>query len=180
MGLLINAVFMRREGVIFPRLKKGENILERRFYSYIPSAFAIMDGIDFTVVVISNSRLNEPGMSYRTFHDLTSRKLKSLCPGKIFTTTCYCKEDEDHPDKIPNIGLIKKVKSELDVDLENSVMICTIKSDIVMGQEAGIGRFILLKTRKRSWGKLSDELSCQVVNDLKEAAIYLTNGSVAD
>jgi len=178
--LLTNVIFMRREGVLFPKPRRSEDLLDRKFYPNIPKAFAILSNTDFTIAIIANSRHNEPGVSYRTFHDMNSRKIKSLCPGKVFVTTCYCKEDENHPDKIPNIGLIQKAKDELDIDLKNSVMICTIKEDVMMGREAGIGEFILLKTRRRNWGKLSKDLPCQIVDDLEAAAVYLTNGTVAD
>jgi len=174
------AVFMRQGGVLLPPLRKDNSILNRRFYSYVPEALNIIGNAGFLIAVVDNCEPNVPGLAIRSLYDMATKKIQDFTPYNVVTSTCYISEEQDHPDKIPNPGLIQKIMGEFSIDPSLSIMIVSTKEDVMFGRSADIEKFLALRTTESSWRRMPKDIEIEIVDNLLEAAKVISNGSVAN
>ena len=149
------ALFLDRDGVI--NVERGY-VHRRECFEFIPGIFELCSAAQqkgYLLVVATNQAGIARGYySESDFNELTSWMIGRFAEKNIaITRLYYCpyhpifglgKYRCDSPDRKPNPGMLLRAQSDLDLDLQNSILIGDKLSDIQAGCAAGVGTQILL------------------------------------
>lgn len=145
------AVFLDRDGVIIENraayIRRCEDIV------FIPGALqalARLSSSPYRVVIVTNQSVVGRGLISLLLAEEINREVVAqieraggridgafICPHAP-EEHCLCRK--------PRPGLILQAARELDIDLSGSIMIGDALSDLLAGQEAGVGRKAMVRT----------------------------------
>lgn len=156
---MVRAAFMGRAGTIHNLPANGIlNIGRFEIFSGVPSALNILGQQGYFLAIVGTERETVPGMDYQRIVLTVERYIADMVAFPIafkfcmhhFSTSCDC--------RLPKPGLIEQFRSELDVDLEKSIMIASREAEVEGAISAGIGTIVRVSTGKGKWSEVSEEL----------------------
>jgi D-glycero-D-manno-heptose 1,7-bisphosphate phosphatase len=179
------ALFLDRDGVI--NVERG-HVHCRESFEFIPGIFELCRAaqtLGYLLVVVTNQAGIARGYySESDFRNLTDWMMAQLAERKVsITRLYYCpyhpvfgvgRYKYDSPDRKPNPGMLLRAQSDLDLDLESSILIGDKLSDIQAGCAAGVGTQILLSS-ERPEGQ-HPEISCHVYSSLDGVRLSFFSG----
>ena len=149
--------FLDRDGVINTEVNYLYRIDDFRFTDRCVDGLLNLRNLGFQIVIITNQAGIAKGLySVKDYFTLTEHLLRELtvsgvdildiiyCPHhkkgvvKEFTLDCSCRK--------PLPGMIDRVKSEYDVNLEESIVVGDKSSDLQAGIAAGINNLFLVES----------------------------------
>ena len=147
----LKTVFLDRDGVI--NEDSPDYIRCWAEFHFIPGsldAIARLTRSGFSVIVITNQSVINRRMVALTELESMHRKLCQAVSdgGGRITDIFYCphRPDEDCDCRKPKPGLIFAARDRYRIDLSSAVMVGDSVKDILVGQAAGCGRTVLVKT----------------------------------
>lgn len=171
------ALFLDRDGVI--NVERGY-VHCRESFEFIPGIFELCraaQSLGYLLVVATNQAGIARGYySESDFNDLTDWMMAQFKERQVsLTRLYYCPYHPvfgvgpykyDSLDRKPNPGMLMRAQSDLDLDLESSVLIGDKPSDIQAACAAGVGTRILLSSEGAKCER--DETSCYVYSSLDD------------
>ena len=171
------ALFLDRDGVI--NVDKG-HVHHRESFEFIPGIFELCraaQSLGYLLVVVTNQAGIARGYySESDFNDLTEWMMTRFAEKKIsITRLYYCpyhpvfgvgRYKYDSQDRKPNPGMFIRAQSDLDLDLESSILIGDKLSDIQAACAAGVGTQILLSSERAQCEP--QNISCHVSPSLDD------------
>jgi D-glycero-D-manno-heptose 1,7-bisphosphate phosphatase len=153
------ALFLDRDGVI--NVERGY-VHRRECFEFLPGIFALCSAAlqkGYLLVVVTNQAGIARGyFSESDFNELTSWMIDRFAEQNIVITRLYyCpyhpvlglgRYKRDSPDRKPNPGMFRRAQSDLDLDLQSSILIGDKLSDIQAASAAGVGTQILLSAEE--------------------------------
>jgi D-glycero-D-manno-heptose 1,7-bisphosphate phosphatase len=147
----VAAVFLERDGVVV--VNSGLPGEEPRFARGAPEAIRTLNHLGYLVVLISN----QPGVargliSEGEMHAFNSRMVRALAAREARVGAVYvCPYDAeareptwrhpDHPERLPNPGMITKAITERHIDPARSFLIAAGPEALEAGRAAGVSAF---------------------------------------
>ena len=171
------AVFLDRDGVI--NQNRDDYVKDWSEFVFLPGVFRSLKCLsekEFLIVVISNQSAIGRGLVDKEIIENIHNRMRAEIKkhGGRIDTIYYCPHTPE--DKCgcrkPKPGLIKKAKSDLELDLKNSYLIGDAVSDMEAAVNSGCSPIFVLTGRGEeqiNCLKQSGYNSVPVVSDLKEA-----------
>ena len=177
------AIFLDRDGVIIENhanyIRKWADVV---FYPKALAALARMYSSPYKIIIVTNqSVVGRNIISKQAAMAINQQILKVITAagGRIEGIYMCPHAPQDQCDcRKPNPGLLLQAAKDLDIDLQSSAMIGDAWSDLLAGQNAGVGHLILVLTgrgeEQASEPPPSNLGTYAQVTDLSEALMSLS------
>jgi D-glycero-D-manno-heptose 1,7-bisphosphate phosphatase len=144
MARLRSGVFLDRDGTLNVRPLEHDYVMSADEFSWLPGArqgIARLDEAGYVLFVVSNQQGVGLGVLKRSaLHDIELRMIRDLAErGSTIRAFAYCVHvaESGCDCRKPEPGLILRLASDFDIDLNRSWMIGDSESDVIAGQAAG-------------------------------------------
>ena len=151
MVTILEAVFLVRDGVLYPHIPGGylESARDLVLLPGVARAVRRINEIGLPVIVISNQQGVGKGlMTWDTLMEIEQRLNKALADeAGAFLARCYYSTElksENSPRRKPEPGMLLEAAEDFGLTLSNTVFAGDSATDIQAGHAAGVGRTILL------------------------------------
>ncbi|KPK89655.1 hypothetical protein AMJ80_09465 [bacterium SM23_31] len=185
------AVFLDRDGTISYEIGFIDRVEDFKLYPYSAESLAALRSMDFKIVIVTNQSGIARGFFQESrvmeINDRMHTLLKNegvtidgiyYCPhspeGIVaeYVKECTCRK--------PDIGMIKKAETELNLDLSSSIIVGDKLTDIECGHNAGL-KTVLIRTgygkdEEKKLGKSPTGVQPDVILDtLKDVVEWIKN-----
>lgn len=162
------AIFLGRPGVLYPRVKIAEDFESYNLYDDVPKSLALLGNMEFSIVIVGNSKNDEYGASYRGAYDRSTEAIRYTTPSSVVINSCY-HGNEDCVCKLPSPKLLFQAIEEYDFDVDESFMIAGYPIDFEAAKSAGIKDIVLLTTAYKKWSNTIEEFALAKVTSFSKA-----------
>ena len=185
------AVFLDRDGTISHEVGYIDRVDDFKLYPYSAESLKALRSMGFEIVIVTNqsgvalglfteSRVQEINDRMRTLLKNEGVTIDGIyyCPhlpdGVVaeYTKKCACRK--------PDIGMIKKAETELNLDLNSSIIVGDKLTDIACGHNAGL-KTVLVRTgygrdeEKKLGNSTADEQPDVILDTLKDVVEWIKN-----
>ena len=176
------AVFLDRDGTISYEIGFIDRVEDFKLYPYSAESLAALRSMDFKIVIATNQSGVARGLNDR-MHTLLKNEGVTIdgiyyCPhypeGVVaeYIKECTCRK--------PDIGMIKKAETELNLDLSSSIIVGDKLTDIACGRNAGL-KTVLVRTgygkdeEKKLSNSPAEEQPDVILDTLKDVVEWIKN-----
>lgn len=170
------AAFMGRNGSIVTMPKNGRlNVADCRALDGSIPALNILGMNGYIPLVVTNEKDNaKDGIDYHHIVHYVENWIRNQVHSPIFFRYCYHHHKKKCGCRLPDIGLIKALAKDENVDLLTSIMFASSKQEVITAQKAGIETIIRIETGKADWD--NEDESPIYTNLLEAVNEVISNG----